>query len=881
MPRAAVLIDRRRLLDRVRRGGAPVVVFHAPPGYGKTYLARRIALEDEAHRIVDAAVEPLGGQALDEAVSLLRSSADGAFTFVLDNADALADEGPSVRSVAAVLASVEAPGRIVLCSENGFAASLTASLAPHSVEYVDRAALRFDSKEMRQLFPAERFDDAMLLQVRALTRGWPAAALFLERIWDELSPTEREAPLRSPAAVPLAHYLFATVLEPLDEQVASVLVRAIATGDQFDEAGVLTQQFQLAARDANGFVAVHPLVAWAMRTARPGPLRDALELAVAQARENGDFPRAVRLQLQMGVAPEDENSLTTSDSIAVPASVHGEVLEHFRALPRAEHPKLWHALLAARRFAVHPDALAEEAGRVAVHAPREDSWGEALAADAALSLLDTGDVDGARAAIKNVEGAHSAIVRATMATMRGAFGEAARIMETLPSRLTPLWQARRVMLLAERARAYGHWEVECERTEDLIAQTARTVPPLHVAALASALTGAWLAADEDAYRRTLARFDAAFAQTPVAALAEFAVANHGGTISGAAFVPLWSARALLVAVTKAQHPENAVAYARQALEAAERSRDLMTRILARVALAEKHPGSRRAYLAQARELASECDVPAYTDSLRALIETGDVRGALAPFVTLLRASSGTAPGDARVPLEIRLASGQVRRGESEVAVSTGGLGLLAALAVDARPVATETLCDRLWPDTPYDQAYKALKMCVHRTRTQLGDATAIETEGRGAYRLADHVAVDTRFLPRVLEGIARKQLPAHIEQRLGQIFHQLTLPRPTAFASWEWFRPTETLIQQAVHAVGLHFGTRLLGNGDLPGALAAAHELIATDPLDEAARELAIRAHIAADDRSAALSEFRRYQEVLAEELGVQPSPSLRRHIEL
>jgi DNA-binding SARP family transcriptional activator len=121
----------------------------------------------------------------------------------------------------------------------------------------------------------------------------------------------------------------------------------------------------------------------------------------------------------------------------------------------------------------------------------------------------------------------------------------------------------------------------------------------------------------------------------------------------------------------------------------------------------------------------------------------------------------------------------------------------------------------------------------------------------------------------------------YIENRFGQIFEQLTLGRPPWFADWPWFSATEALLQRATQEIGIHYGNRLLAQGDPVAALTAAQRLIGVDPLSEAARELAIRAHIAANDRSSALSEFRRYQQLLGEELGVEPSPALRRYIEL
>ena len=66
-----------------------------------------------------------------------------------------------------------------------------------------------------------------------------------------------------------------------------------------------------------------------------------------------------------------------------------------------------------------------------------------------------------------------------------------------------------------------------------------------------------------------------------------------------------------------------------------------------------------------------------------------------------------------------------------------------------------------------------------------------------------------------------------------------------------------------------------LERGDPDAALAFAGDVIAYDPCDEPAREIAIRAHLAVGDRAAALRTYRQYREVLSSELQVEPSATL------
>ena len=232
-----------------------------------------------------------------------------------------------------------------------------------------------------------------------------------------------------------------------------------------------------------------------------------------------------------------------------------------------------------------------------------------------------------------------------------------------------------------------------------------------------------------------------------------------------------------------------------------------------------------------------------------------------------------------VPLLISLADGTVVRGDERVNVSDGVLALLLALAVESQAVTRDRLVDRLWPDLQDESAYNALKMCVHRARQQLSSPAAIVVS-RGGYALAPEINVDLRRLQRSLERIRRNAVPDSDLPELEATFEHLVRGRPAVFADWEWFEPVEQTLAAATHEVGAFIAARALRTGDDVRALGIAQALTKLDPLDETARQIAISSHIAADDRSAAILEYRSYKALLRAELDVEPSADIKRLLE-
>src|SRR5581483_8881233 len=93
--------------------------------------------------------------------------------------------------------------------------------------------------------------------------------------------------------------------------------------------------------------------------------------------------------------------------------------------------------------------------------------------------------------------------------------------------------------------------------------------------------------------------------------------------------------------------------------------------------------------------------------------------------------------------------------------------------------------------------------------------------------------------------------------------------------AWEWFAPLEARLDDLAREVATVLGFAALRRGDADESLALANRIIESDPCDEPARELRIRALLALGDHSFARRELRDYQRVLAAELGAEPSPEI------
>jgi DNA-binding SARP family transcriptional activator/tetratricopeptide (TPR) repeat protein len=220
---------------------------------------------------------------------------------------------------------------------------------------------------------------------------------------------------------------------------------------------------------------------------------------------------------------------------------------------------------------------------------------------------------------------------------------------------------------------------------------------------------------------------------------------------------------------------------------------------------------------------------------------------------------------------------QVRLDGEEVPPATFGgrkvRMLLRVLAV-RRPdlVPHEVLTDALWPDRlPADPAAN-LGVLVNRARRAVGDPAVIVT-GTGGYALGDCTVDITEFLAAV----------AHVRTAGDQ--RSALRAASTALELWgeplpedtyaEWSREPRERLRRARVEVGELAARAALALGDPRRAASWAADAVAAEPLRESAALVLADALAAAGDTAGALARLTELRHLLAEELGVDPSPAV------
>ena len=193
--------------------------------------------------------------------------------------------------------------------------------------------------------------------------------------------------------------------------------------------------------------------------------------------------------------------------------------------------------------------------------------------------------------------------------------------------------------------------------------------------------------------------------------------------------------------------------------------------------------------------------------------------------------------------------------------------VLAFVALHDHPVRRAYVAGSLWLDTPEERAYANLRSALWRLRRD--EVRLVEVEG-AELSLARAVVVDLRVRSVLSRGIVAGRYDDHVVD-VAQLESDL-LP--------DWYDDWVAIDRERYRQLRLHaldsLCERLTAAGRLDEALEAGLAAVAGEPLRESAQRALIRVHLAEGNGGEAIRQYRLYKRLLAEQVGIEPSPLMR-----
>ena len=206
--------------------------------------------------------------------------------------------------------------------------------------------------------------------------------------------------------------------------------------------------------------------------------------------------------------------------------------------------------------------------------------------------------------------------------------------------------------------------------------------------------------------------------------------------------------------------------------------------------------------------------------------------------------------------------------------------VLVYLAVHgrSRPVQRRTLAERLWAETTSGRAAASLRSTLWRL-PRPHDRELVRTTA-STVDLAPDVQVDLwagEDQARRLSAGGALDDPGGLDQ-----LEQFTELTSDLLPDWseEWLLVEQESYRQArLHALE-RLCTDLAAAGRHSAALAAGLAAVRCEPLRESAHRRVIEVHLAEGNPSEALRQYQAFRRLLADELGLPPSPAIRRLVQ-
>jgi DNA-binding SARP family transcriptional activator/tetratricopeptide (TPR) repeat protein len=212
----------------------------------------------------------------------------------------------------------------------------------------------------------------------------------------------------------------------------------------------------------------------------------------------------------------------------------------------------------------------------------------------------------------------------------------------------------------------------------------------------------------------------------------------------------------------------------------------------------------------------------------------------------------------------------VRRDGTPVTFDTRkATALLALLAVTGREHSREQLADLLWPEADSVKGRASLRRTLSVTAAAMGDGMAIS---RTAVALDPaKVRVDVRDFETLITQPDAAALERAVELYRGDFLVGFTLRGCPDFEEWQASVGEE--LRQSLARGLQRLVAACIADGELDRAAGHARRWLRLDPLHEPAHQVIIKLHGWADQRSAAMRQYRTLVRVLDQDLAVRPLP--------
>lgn len=188
--------------------------------------------------------------------------------------------------------------------------------------------------------------------------------------------------------------------------------------------------------------------------------------------------------------------------------------------------------------------------------------------------------------------------------------------------------------------------------------------------------------------------------------------------------------------------------------------------------------------------------------------------------------------------------------------------LLALLALDGQR-SRQQLAALLWPDVPGERARGNLRQRLLRLRRLLGDEVVI---GSHVLMLSPRISVDARDIS--------DQLPEAEGASFGDLLAGMDTDALDTLG--QWLEAARRQHRAKCIDGLLACAGRCADSRDPAGAVAFIERALALEPTDESLHVRLMQAYYELGNRSAALATYERCEQVLADQLGVEPGPQAR-----